>query len=125
MKRNPTLIIYGRMIGLNEYINFERSNRFQAAKAKKDAEQLVHFAAKKSLGGWRQRSPVIMHYHWFEPNRRRDKDNISSYGRKIIQDTLVKGGWLNNDGWNDIVSFTDDFAVDKKNPRIEVEIEEI
>ena len=31
---------------------------------------------------------------------------------------------LRNDGWQNIAGFTDDFAVDKGRPRIEIEIEE-
>lgn len=52
-------------------------------------------------------------------------DNVSSYGRKVIQDALVKSGVLANDGWANIIGFTDEFAVDKMHPRIEVEIEEV
>ena len=66
-----------------------------------------------------------MRYVWYEPNKRRDKDNVSSFGRKIIQDALVSGGWLKNDGWADIVGFSDEFRIDKKEPRVEVDIEEI
>ena len=65
-----------------------------------------------------------MRYLWVEKNRRRDKDNISSFGRKVIQDALVKMGVLRNDGWENIEGFSDNFAVDKGKPRIEIEIEE-
>lgn len=44
--------------------------------------------------------------------------------QKPGQDALVKEGILENDGWKDIVGFTDRFFIDKNNPRIEVEIEE-
>lgn len=52
-------------------------------------------------------------------------DNISSFGRKVIQDALVKTHVLQNDGWNEIIGFRDDFYIDKENPRVEVEIEVI
>ena len=55
---------------------------------------------------------------------RRDGDNILSCGTKFIQDSLVHCGVLDNDGWGQIEHFTDDFAVDPKDPRIEVTIEE-
>ena len=64
-----------------------------------------------------------MSYRWYEPNKRRDLDNVSSYGRKVIQDALVEVGVLKDDSWKQITGFTDAFYVDKKNPRIEVEIE--
>lgn len=66
-----------------------------------------------------------MTYRWYEPNRKRDKDNIAAVGRKIIQDALVEAGVIRNDGWNDIRGFSDEFYVDKNEPRIEVEIEEV
>lgn len=34
------------------------------------------------------------------------------------------GGWLPDDSWNYISGFSDDFFVDKENPRIEIEIVE-
>ena len=57
-----------------------------------------------------------------EKDRRRDKDNICAFGRKVIQDALVKARYLSNDGWKNIRGFEDHFEVDAKNPRIEVEI---
>lgn len=119
------LIIYGRLPGLNEYIDAERKSRYKAAKLKSDAEQLVMVYARRDLRKWRARGPVYMRYTWYERDRRRDKDNVSSYGRKVIQDALVKGGYLRNDGWNEIAGFSDEFRVDKGRPRIEVEIEEL
>lgn len=65
-----------------------------------------------------------MQYAWYEPNRRRDFDNISSFGRKVIQDALVKAKVLQDDGWGYIKGFSDEFYVDSKNPRIEVLIVE-
>lgn len=118
------LIIKGRLPNLNDLISAERKNRYAAAKLKRDAEDLVLWSAKASLRGKIQ-TPVIMHYYWFEPNQKRDKDNVSSFGRKVIQDALVKGGYLPGDGWNHITGFTDTFEVDKKNPRIEVTFEEV
>lgn len=118
------LIIKGRLPGLNDLINAERSNRYKAAKLKRDAEQTVIWYAKASLRG-KIPTPTIMHYVWYEPNKKRDKDNISSFGRKVIQDALVKAGYLTGDGWEHIEGFTDVFRVDSKNPRIEVTFEEV
>ena len=62
---------------------------------------------------------------WYEKNKKRDLDNISSFGRKVIQDALVDNGTLKNDGWENVVGFSDTFYIDKDNPRIEVIITEI
>ena len=118
------LIIMGRLHGLNEYIAAERSNRYSAANMKRQDMNLVLGYARICLRGWKASGRVKMRYTWYEKNQRRDMDNVSSYGRKIIQDALVEGGYLPNDGWKDISGFSDAFAVDKNNPRIEVEIEE-
>ena len=91
---------------------------------KKEAEQIVTAYAYKTLKRWRASGPVFMEYTWIEKNKRRDKDNIA-FGRKFIQDALVKAGYLKDDGWDEIVGFSDSFRVDKKEPRIEVIIEEV
>lgn len=116
--------IRGTLPGLNELIEAERRHRQEGARLKKQCETVVMHAAR-SLGKWQAERPVHMVYHWYEPNRRRDKDNISSFGRKVIQDALVKSRHLPNDGWNNIEGFEDMFDVDKKNPRIVVEIHEV
>lgn len=113
------LTIKGRLPGLNEMISAERSNRYRAAKMKREAEELVIWSAKASHLR-KITTPVFMEYTWIEPNKRRDKDNISGYGRKIVQDALVKAGYLPGDGWAYISGFSDEFKVDKGNPRIEV-----
>lgn len=119
------LTIWGTLPGLNEFIDANRRNYHAGAKLKKEAQFLVVMAARKCLKRWRPDGPVYMIYRWFEPNKKRDKDNIAAGGRKIIQDALVEAGVLKNDGWNDIAGFRDEFYIDKKEPRIEVEIEEV
>lgn len=119
-----TLIIPGVLPGLNEYISAERRNKYQAASMKKQAEHIVGHAAKSQLHGVKFTGPVIIHYLWIEPNKKRDKDNIA-FAKKFIQDSLVHIGILENDGWKNIEYFTDSFDVDAKNPRVEVVIEEV
>lgn len=89
---------------------------------KKQDQESVEWCIRSQLRGIRIKKPVTMTYKWFEPNRKRDLDNISSYGRKVIQDALVACRVLENDGWRNITGFSDEFYVDKKQPRIEVVI---
>lgn len=117
-----TLVIAGRLPGLNEYIAAERSNRYAAAKIKKDAQHIVKLFVRSQLIGVQFTKPVCIRYKWVEKDKRRDKDNVSSFGRKIIQDALVESGVLKNDNWGCIEKFIDEFSVDKTEPRIEVEI---
>lgn len=115
------LTIPGRFPGLNEYIKAERSNRFFAAEIKKTHSDMVYFYAISQLKNVKILEPVRINFHWFEPNKRRDLDNIA-FGKKFILDGLVKSGVLSDDGQKNIRGLSDYFSVDKENPRIEVEI---
>lgn len=116
------LIIPGTLPNLNDYIAAERTNRHKGAKMKADSGNIVAAAIRQCMRGVRIDKPVFMEYTWIEPSRRRDKDNISSFGRKVIQDALVSAGALKDDGWKHVVGFSDRFEVDLENPRIEVRI---
>lgn len=74
--------------------------------------------------GLKFKKRIFIEYNYFEPNTKRDKDNISGYFHKVFQDALVQAGCIPNDGWKTIRGFTDYFEVDRGNPRIEVVIEE-
>lgn len=119
------LTIPGLLPGLNEYIEAERGKKgmYKAASMKKKVEHVIGIMIKSQLRGVRFTGPVVMHYTWIEPNKRRDKDNIA-FAKKFIQDSLVQMGVLENDGWKHIEYFTDSFAVDPENPRVEVVIED-
>lgn len=64
---------------------------------------------------------VTLAFVWYEPNQKRDKDNIA-FAKKFILDALQEAGTLTGDGWSQVVGFSDEFHVDKENPRIEIEI---
>lgn len=117
--------IEGRLDGLNKFINANRSNPYMGNKLKQDNEEIVIWAIRKQLKDLQIINPVILKYDFYEPNKRRDLDNISSMAHKVIQDALVKTGVLKNDGWNEIISYIDQFYLDKENPRIEVTIVEV
>lgn len=117
------IIIEGRLPSLNEYICAERSNKYKAAKMKKDAENRICHEIKKHKNK-KYTNKVYIHYLWVEKDYRRDKDNIA-FAKKFIQDSLVTMGVIRNDGWREIQGFTDDFSTDRKRPRVEIFIEEI
>lgn len=109
-----------KLRSMNEYITACRKNPQEGARMKRIDQKAVEWCITNQLRGIRLKKPVSMVYRWYEPNRKRDKDNISSYGRKVIQDGLVNCHVIQNDGWNCITGFSDEFYVDKKSPRIEV-----
>lgn len=112
--------IQGRLDGLNDYISANRANRFKGAQMKKDNEELVMLSVKEK----KIKKPVKITFRWYEKNSRRDMDNIA-FAKKFILDALVKKGVLQDDGWKWVKGFTDEFFIDKGNPRIEVEMEEV
>ena len=117
--------ITGRLPGINDYVNAERAHRLKGNRMKRDSEDDVITAILiRGLKSHRLKTPVKIEYKFVEKDRRRDKDNISGFAHKVVQDALVKTGLLNNDGWDEIDSYADMFAVDKGNPRIEIKIYE-
>ena len=119
--------IEGQLPNLNDYINADRvmvknaGHCFSKGNAfKQTAQKSVQEAIKRDLGNLAIKSPIKIKYCFFEPNKRRDKDNVAAFAMKVIQDALVKEGVIKNDGWREIESFECYFYVDKDNPRIEV-----
>lgn len=54
-------------------------------------------------------------FDWFEADKKRDPDNITAGGRKIILDAMRATGMLKNDGWSsycqDVITMLDAFHV--------------
>lgn len=67
-----------------------------------------------------------MHYEFGERDKgvKRDYDNISSAAKKIVQDALVKGGYLKDDNPNFLAPSTDEFRYVEK-PYIRIYITEL
>lgn len=115
------LTIPGRLPGLNEYTATTRANRYKGAQMKRQSQDTVLWCIRGQLHRRRFDRPVFLLFTFYEKDRRRDHDNVSSYARKIIQDALVQAGTIQDDGWSCITGYLDRFAVDSSNPRITVE----
>lgn len=113
-----SLTIPGRLPGLNEYTSANRTSPHKGAKMKQEHQDLVQWQIRSQLPRMRIRKPVFLIFTFYERDRRRDHDNVSSYARKVIQDALVKAGTLKDDGWGNITGYLDRFEVDPDNPRI-------
>lgn len=116
--------IEGRLKGLNEYIGACRANAKGGGHLKRKEQDWCCLCIKNRMRGVHLINPVIIHYQWYEPNRKRDLDNIAGFGHKVIQDALVECGVLENDGWKEVVGFTDTFYISRA-PKIIVELEEV
>lgn len=115
------LIIPGRLPGLNEYTEACRSHSQKGGKMKREAQIAVMWQIKAQLRRLQIDKPVFMLFTFYEQDRRRDRDNVSSFARKVIQDALVKSGTLKDDGWDQVTGYLDRFLVDRDNPRIVVQ----
>ena len=116
-------VINGRLPGLNEAINAARTDGRLENRMRKENEQTIQWCARAGLKKWKPELPVMIRYTFYEKDKRRDKDNVAGYAVKLIQDALVRAGYLPNDNWAAIAGYTLDWRIDKKKPRIEVEIE--
>lgn len=120
-KYPKALTIKGRLPGLNEYIAACNSAYAEGNRMKQESVQTVSWYILSQLRGVHFTKPVFLMFTFYEPNKRRDHDNVSSYARKAIQDALVKCGTLQDDGWGYVTGHLDYFEVDRENPRIVVE----
>lgn len=126
------LIIDGTLPNLNDYLKAERQTFRKGGKfttkgneLKQNTQDLIIWQIRQQLRGLHINNPVLLKYDFFEPNRKRDLDNISAFAHKVVQDSLVLAEVLKNDGWKEITGYIDQFYLDKNNPRIEVTIVEV
>lgn len=106
-----TFIIEQRLTGYNEHERKRRSNKYRANADKVRQENII---------GWRIRKarlnpvsvPQWVVFEWHEKTKRRDKDNVAS-AKKFVLDALQKTGILPKDSNRYIEGFTDRFIYDK------------
>ena len=119
--RNIKFTYLGRLQGLNEYTKINRANRYGANASKQRIEQSLILAIREHKLKKVDKYPIKLKITWYEPDRRRDVDNIT-FAVKFIQDALVKSGILENDGQKQINAIEHIVLTDRDNPRIEVEL---
>lgn len=123
-------VLDGQYAGLNDFIRAERTQfkthtgKFmtKGAVMKKEYQKKACLCIRRDLRKLKIKQPIKLSYKFFEPNKKRDHDNVASFCMKVTQDALVEVGVIENDGWKNIVGFECEFDVDKDNPRIEVTI---
>ena len=123
--RSYTITIPGRFPDLNDMI----------AQAKRGRGRYQPYASEKAantgLVAWACQTAhvprlgrVRLKITWIEPDARRDPDNISA-AQKYICDGLVMAGVIKDDGQRYMAGISHAWGVDKRNPRVVVEIEEV
>jgi Holliday junction resolvase RusA-like endonuclease len=116
-----TFTIKGRLDSMNRTLKIPR---WRFAQSRRRALVKYH------VGSWvmaaqipQFKGPVKIHVRWVERDKRRDRDNIRSSIKPIL-DALVIQERIVNDSQKWLVELTDSYDVDKENPRIEVTIED-
>lgn len=118
------LTILGEFPSLNEYIRVERGNRYAANRMKQDWTHRVAAVAWQDTTLEPVEGRVRVRCTWYRKDKRTDPDNVA-FGIKAILDGLVMAGVLVSDGWKQIAGIEHLFEIDKDNPRVEVEMEEV
>lgn len=116
-------VIRGRLPGLNEMTREARGNKYKSAGTKRTCTMLCAAEARRQHVPAMTR-PIVLNVLWVEPNQRRDMDNVAA-GVKYILDGLQAANIIANDGWKDVHGIVHRFAVDARNPRVEVELQEV
>ena len=108
-----------KLPSLNDYIRAERERigargKFltKGAVMKKEWQQYISIYIRKSLRGVKIEKPVVIHYHYYEQNRKRDIGNIHAPCQKFVEDALQDCGVLANDNQKYVIGFTASFDVD-------------
>ena len=114
--------IPGRLPSMNEYISACNRAWFIGQSFKNKQMKLVSLAIMADKVPVFER-PVYVTFRWFEKDKRRDRDNIKS-GEKYVMDALKHRGRIQNDTQRWVLDSTHEITVDRENPRVEVEIEE-
>lgn len=107
--REIMFTISHRLPRLNEYIRHERSNRYLAARIKKNyTEVCYHYIPNLRLD-----KPVVITYIWAVKNLANDLGNVS-FGNKFIEDAMTAKGFLPDDNLKWIKRITHEFIQAEK-----------
>ncbi len=114
------LIIPGKLPGLNDLLHGHWASR---SKTKAEAMKVVGWCCKEQkiaqVGKF-----ATAEIRCYEPNAKRDDDNVTGGAAKIILDALQNMGILAGDGRKYLRCVKHPADIDRNNPRIEVTIYE-
>lgn len=111
--------IKGTLPTLNEYVNKERTNRFAAAKIKRQTQEYIRSFIPADAPHFK--GAVRVGFKWIRPDMRSDKDNVA-FAKKFILDALQEAEVIERDSWKLCTPYDVDFKVNKQNPRTVVTI---
>jgi len=103
-----------RMPGLNEFLEQAYISRYLAGQMKKEWTELSSLYARQAkLGHFTE--PITVEFHWYEPNYKRDQDNVA-FAKKFIFDGLQDKQYpvITNDNYKWVKGFSDAFHYEGK-----------
>ena len=114
--------------GLNELLggrmyNFRTKKYHNPVKSANDA--ICVRAIRKYMRGVKIDKPIQCTYWIYAQDKRHDRGNLSAAVEKSFLDALQTANVISNDGFDQVLDSIFHTAVDRYNPRIEVEIEVI
>lgn len=115
------IIIPGELPALNEIIEAAKTH-WGGYRAMKEAyTELVRMYCLKCP---RFKKPVTVTITWITKDAKKDPDNVTA-GQKFVFDGLTAAKVIQNDTRQFIRQINHNFGIDRKNPRVEVIIEEV
>ena len=118
--------IPGRLPDLNDILHMSGTRRGNWSKWGEVKRQEMQRVSACIMRGRRPAKmftePVMLEFIFYEPNRKRDCDNVSAGAHKIILDALQETEVIKNDNQRYVRGYADRFHHDPVNPRIEVGI---
>lgn len=121
---SETITLPIKLPGLNEYIDLERLNKYKSAKLKRMTQDDLGLLIRHEIAIGhlhRHSNKVSIVFDWYEPNNRRDCDNVS-FAQKFVLDALVENGVFPDDSRKYIEGIAHRIATDKGNPRVVLHI---
>lgn len=92
---------------------------------KSDNDKVCCMAIRRELRGVKLKTPIRCTFHIYAQDKRHDRGNLSSATEKSFLDALQTCHILDNDGWDQCFDSIFHTMLDRNNPRIVVEIEEM
>jgi len=124
-------VVYGYDSGLNELLAAQRFKYdprtrkmrvYNSEKAKNDRICKRAIDKCQNLKNVHITGPVFMKYRFYVPDKKRDRSNYSAAFVKSWEDSLQHCKVISNDTYDLVLTPEYYFEVDRKNPRVEVEI---
>ena len=96
------LVIDGTMKGLNDWRDaIQRSPHAGNDMARAAKKRVAALAREQRVPRFER--PVVVIFDWYEPNKRRDLDNVAGTGQKWVLDGLVAADVLPDDNADHVV----------------------